>query len=323
MKRLWIVCLLLSYGSGWGAPQSDEGGGSSPLVLSTRVSKTAIYVGDVFEYRISVRHSAELSFVTEELEERLVVLPFELLDFRVDQKEVEDGSLLEIVLRLVCFEKPGILEIPSLDLFYYPSQSLSQGRGESQQDVPAQALLVPIHRIKLQSSLLGEGDRLRDAVVLVNSPRSEFILPALSAAVLLVAVVGLAFMGRRHLLRLRHSDDRIEEEQVRKEALLALRNLERRGGSNGTQAVFFLEISQVLRGYLEARYGFFCQSLTPEEIGAELPKRNSDPEFAEEVEALLEGCDDVFYSQAASPAADLAAFCERAANLLKLAQREH
>ena len=322
MKRFWIVGLLLLCGSGWGASQIDENSGSSPLVLSTRVSKTAIYVGDVFEYRISVRHPTEFSFVTEELEERLVVRPFEMLDLRVVQKEVEGDRLLEIVLRLVCFEKPGILEIPSLDLFYYPSQSLSQGRGETQQDVPAQALLVPTHRIKLQSSLLGEGDRLRDAVVLVNSPRSEFILPALSAVVLLVTVVGLAFMGTRHLLRLRHSDDRVEEEQVRKEALLTLRNLEQRGASNGVQAVFYLEISRTLRRYLESRYGFFCQSLTPEEIRAELLKRDSDTDFAEEVEALLEGCDDVFYSQGVSPAADLAAFCERAANLLKLAQRE-
>ncbi len=68
MRHGWIPFLCLFYSLGWVAPQNEEEEPSFPIDLVTRLSQTAIYVGDVFEYRISVRHSNEFSFVTQEFE---------------------------------------------------------------------------------------------------------------------------------------------------------------------------------------------------------------------------------------------------------------
>jgi len=313
MRHGWIPLLCLFFSLGWGAPQSEEEAASSPIDLVTRVSKTAIYAGDVFEYRISVRHSNEFSFVTQEFEERLIVRPFELVEFQIDQKVVGEETLLDLVLSLVCYEPPGVMEIPSLNLFYYPSESLSQAG--TQQDIPARVLRVPSQRIQLQSTLLGEGDRLRDPVRLVRFPRSDLILPALSAGVLLLVVAGSIFAGVRYT-RKRQEEQPDQLERLGEEALYSLRQVQQKGPSEGQDRDLYLEVSKVVRRYLQSRYGFLSQALTPEEVREEL-QGSTDPEFASQVEEVLELCDRLFFDGATPPAPNLEDLCSQAVNLVQ------
>ena len=296
-----------------GSTQSVEEEPSSPIDLVTLLSKTAIYVGDVFEYRISVRHSNEFSFVTQEFEERLVVRPFELVDFQIDQKVVGEETLLDLVLTLVCYESPGVMEISSLNLFYYPRGSLSQAG--TQQDSPARVLRVPSQRIQLQSTLLGEGDRLRDPLRLVPFPRSNLILPVLSAGVLLLVVAGSIIVGVRYT-RQKQDEQPDQLERLREETLHVLRQVQQKGPSEGQDRDPYLEVSKVVRRYLQYRYGFLSQALTPEEIREEL-QGSTDPEFASQVETVLELCDRLFFEGATSPAPNLEDLCAQAVNLVQ------
>ncbi len=313
MRHGWIPLLCLFFSLGWGAPQSEEEAASPPIDLVTRLSKTAIYVGDVFEYRISVRHSNEFSFVTQEFEERLVVRPFELVEFQIDQKVVGEETLLDLVLSLVCYEPPGVVEIPSLNLFYYLSESLSQAG--TLQDIPARVLRVPSQRIQLQSTLLGEGDRLRDPLRLVRFPRSGLILPALSAAVLFLVVAGFIIAGVRYT-RQKQAEQPDQLERLRKETLHSLRQVQQKGNSEGQNRDLYLEVSKVVRGYLQSRYGFFSQALTPEEVREEL-QESTDPEFASQVETVLELCDRLFFDGATPPVPNLEDLCSQAVNLVQ------
>ena len=178
--------------------------------------------------------------MTQEFEERLVVRPFELVEFQIDQKVVGEETLLDLVLSLVCYEPPGVMEIPSLNLFYYPSESLSQAGPGTQQDIPARALRVPPQRIQLQSTLLGERDRLRDSVRLVRFPRSDLILPALCAGVLLLVVAGFIIAGVRYT-RLKQEDQPDQLERLREETLHSLRQVQRKGTSEGQDRDLYLE----------------------------------------------------------------------------------
>jgi len=312
MRYGWILFFCLFFSLGWAAPQSVEEKPSSPIDLVTLLSKTAIYVGDVFEYRISVRHSNEFSFVTQEFEERLVVRPFELVDFQIDQKVVGEETLLDLVLTLVSYESPGVKEIPSLNLFYYPSGSLSQAG--TQQDIPARVLRVPSQRIQLQSTLLGEGDGLRDPLRLVPFPRSNLILPVLSAGVLLLVVAGSIIVGVRYT-RQKQDEQPDQLKRLREETLHSLRQVQQKGPSEGQDRDPCLEVSKVVRRYLQYRYGFLSQALTPEEIREELQER-TEPEFASQVETVLELCDRLFFEGATSPAPDLENLCSQAVSLV-------
>jgi len=309
----WIPLLCLFSSLGWGAPQSEEEAAAPSIDLVTLLSKTAIYAGDVLEYRISVRHSNKVSFVTQEFEERLVVRPFVLVEFHIDQKVVGEETLLDLVLSLVCYEPPGVMEIPSVTLFYYPSESLSQAG--TQQDIPARVLRVPPQRIQLQSTLLGEGDRLRDPVRLVRFPRSDLILPALSAGVLLLVVVGSIIAGVRYT-RLKQEEQPDRLERLREETLHSLRQVQQKGTSKGQDRDLYLEVSKVVRRFLQSRYGFLSQALTPEEVREEL-QESTDPEFASQVEAVLEFCDRLFFDGATPPAPNLEDLCSQAVNLVQ------
>ncbi len=315
MRLSWIPLLCLFFSLGWAVPQSEEESASSPIDLVTLLSKTAIYVGDVFEYRITVRLSNDFSFVTQEFEERLVVRPFELVEFQIEQKVVGEETLLNLVLSLVCYEPPGVMEIPSLTLFYYPSESLSQAGADTQQDIPARALRVPPQRIQLQSTLLGEGDRLRGSVRLLRFPRSDLILPALSAGVLLLVVAGFIVAAVRYT-RLKQEEQPDQLERLQKQTLHSLRQIQQKGPSQGQDRDLYLEVSKVVRRYLQSRYGFFSQALTPEEVREEL-QGSTDPEFASRVETVLELCDRLFFDGAAPPVPDLEDLCSQAENLVQ------
>ncbi|MDA2934189.1 hypothetical protein MYX82_07580 [Acidobacteria bacterium AH-259-D05] len=313
MKRLWIASFLLPCAVAWAISQSPQ---QDSIVLITGVSRTAIYVGDVFEYRISVRHPDQFSFVTEELEDKLVVRPFELLDFQFEQKDLGEETLLEMVLRLVCYQKPGVLEIPSFDLFYYPSGALSREGTATRQDVPARALRVPAHRIHLQSTLLGEGDQLRDSIVVMSFPRGDLVLPTLAAVVLLLLLAGLALVGVRYLIQLRQLEGEDHRVRLQEEALQSIRHVRQRS-SQQPETALYLEISQVIRRYLGSRYGFFSSALTPEEVRDELKTSTSNGEFAAQVENLLDLCDRVFFGGVTAPLPDLPDLCAQAENVVK------
>jgi hypothetical protein len=315
VKRSWIVIPCLMFAVSWATPQDTE---DDPSILVDReTSRTAIYVGDVFEYKVSVLHSNEFAFVTEELEGRLIVRPFELLAFQIEQTDLGEETLMEMVLQLVCYEDPGLLEIPSFDLFYYPRDALSEGEGTRQQEVPARAITVPAHRIQLQSTLLGEGDQLRDTTVLLSFPRSEFIIPTLSGVVLLAILSGLCVVAVRYAIQLRQVEGMADHARLQKEALESIREVQQKSTSQEQDPALYLELSKLIRQYLHAAYGFFSAALTPEELRDELEANTLDGDFAERVENLLDVCDRTFFDPEMAPRPDFSDVCQQAESLVK------
>jgi hypothetical protein len=231
--------------------------------------------------------------------------------------------MLEVVLRLTCYEKPGRLEIPAFSLFYYPSKAVGlPGQGPAaQKDIPAKELVVPPQSIHLQSTLVGEEERLRDSVTPVAFPRSVLVAPAVAAALLFGILIWLVVMGTRAVMKLAQPKTGIDEEKLRREALDTLRNLQRTAATDGKQSGPCLEVAKVVRGYLGARYGFNCQALTPAET-REMLSNGVAGDFTEKVETLLEQCDQGFFNRNAAPVADVAALCEQATALLRSAPRD-
>ncbi|MEE8348643.1 MAG: hypothetical protein V3R94_03665 [Acidobacteriota bacterium] len=313
MRYSWVGAMSLMLAVGWAAPQ--DSGDAPSINVDREVSQTAIYLGDVFQYRVSVRHSSEFAFVTEALEGSLIVRPFELLDFQIEQTDLGDEMLMEMVLELVCYEDPGFLEIPSFDLFYYPRDSLSEGTGTEQQDVPARAITIPPHRIHLQSTLLGEGDQLRDAAVLLRFPRSQLILPALSGGVLLILLAGCSIFAVRYIIQLRQVEGTADHVRLQEETLQFIREVQHKNTGQELDPALYLELSQLIRQYLHGAYYFISAALTPEELRDELLEKTSDGDFAASVEELLIACDRSFFDPVA-PRPDFSELCEQASGVV-------
>ena len=313
MRHAGRVLILLVVAVGWVNAQDAEENAS--ILVDREVSRTAIYLGDVFEYKVSVLHSNELAFVTGELEDRLIVRPFELLGFRIEQTDLGEEILMELVLELVCYEDPGLLDIPSFDLFYYPRDALSEGT-PAQQDVPARAITVPPHKIHLQSTLLGDGDQLRDSTLLLSFPRSELILPALSGVLLLVVVAGFSVVAVRYAIQLRRVEGLGDQARLQEEALRSIREVRQSGAAQEPEPAHYLELSKMVRRYLQSAYGFFSTALTPEELRHELEANSSDGDFAEKVEDLLDACDRTFFDPGMAPP-DFSEACRQAEEIVQ------
>ena len=315
MRRSWIQVLVLVMGAGWVNPQGPD---DDPSILVDReVSRTAIYLGDVFQYKVALLHSRKLAFVTEELEERLIVRPFELLDFQIEQTRLGEEILMEMVLELVCYEDPGLLEIPAFDLFYYPRDALSEEAGTRQQDVPARAITVPAHPIHLQSTLLGEGDQLRDTTLLLSFPRSELILPALAGTVLLVMVAGFCVVAVRYTIQLRQVEGMTDHVRLQEDTLQSIREVQQKSTSQEQDPALYLELSQLIRQYLHSAYGLFTPALTPEELREELEANTSDGDYAEKVENLLDLCDRTVFDPETAPLPDFSEVSQEAEGIVK------
>lgn len=325
MKSRWaVLCSVLAGAVGVAPAGPTQGGVATTPVVSAAVSRTAIHVGDVFEYRITVRHSSDVSFVTQDLERTLVVRPFELQGIRTEQRTQGGQSALNVVLKLACYEKPGRLEIPSFSLFYYPSTASGlPGKGPAApKDIPARELIVPSQPLNLQSTLLGPEDRLRDSVTLLAFSRKDLALPMAAGIMLFAILVWLAFAAGRYLVKLSQPKAVINEEQLRREVMDRLRGLQRRAAPDGKEPALFLEISKALRQYVGSRYDISCQALTPDEAGAALQKGAAGRDFAEKIRSLLERCDEGFFNRTTAAVPDPTVLCEQAVSLLKSGPRD-
>ena len=315
VRIVLTVLLPLLSAVGWAAPQDALDDPS--IGIEREVSRTAIYLGEVFQYRISVLHTNEFAFVTEELQDRLVVRPFELLDFQIQQTELGDEILIELVLELVSYEDPGFLEIPSIDLFYYPRDALSEGAGAGQQDVPARAITVPAHPIHLQSTLLGDGDQLRDTTLLLSFSRSELIVPALSGVLLLVLAAGCCVAGVRYAVQMRQVEGMTDQARLQEEALRSIGALRQRSLSDPPDPALYLELSRLVREYLHSAYGLFAMALTPEEVRDTVESKTPNGDFSERVEHLLTACDRTFYDPETAAGSEFPELCQQAERIVK------
>ncbi len=217
----------------------------------------------------------------------------------------------------MCYEEPGLLDIPSFDLFYYPRDELSEGTGTAGQDVPARAITVPPHKIHLQSTLLGEEDQLRDTTLLLSFPRGELIVPTVSGILLLVVMAGFSVVAVRYVVQLRETDGVEDQAQLQEEALSAIRKVRQRGASQEPEPAHYLELSKMIRRYLHSAYGFFSTALTPEELRHELETNTSNGDFAQRVENLLDACDRTFFDPGMAPGPDFSEACRQAEDIVQ------
>ena len=317
MKRI-VITLCLAVSAWGGAFAQDDQSGSQDISLSRQLSRTAVYVGDVFEYRVLVRYPKDFSFVTEELKDRLVLPPFEVLRLDLEEREWEDGFQLEVAFELVCWNFPGRLEIPSFDLFYYPRESLEAGSSVSGQDIPARALKVPAQPIHLQSTLLGESDTLRDSVTVLKFPRTDFILPGLAATLLLVFGGMGILLAVRSLMQRKQAEQKLDLQELQAATRQRLGALGQ-GGQSESDPALCLEVSKLLRQYLGSGYGLSLEALTPDEVSQELESEFPGSGFAKSAESLLERCDQAVFEGLETDLLDL---CREAIDLVNSSPAE-
>jgi hypothetical protein len=298
MKKLFLWCLPLLVWGLIGAVNPAAKSRRSKISVSTRIDKTAIWVGDTLEYTIRAIHDKDVDLVLDNLKkENLNLAPFVVRDISVRQSSYGTGkNVSEITLSLATYEsgKPD-LRIPPFSLYYFVRAPGLEHQAEAQ----AETIAVPAIKVGLRSTLTGDNPKLRDAMPYAESQPQQWIIP------LILGLSGLAFLalqlGKRAwtaLHTVRPQRKRLSPRARERLAQGFVKKIKTMGTESAEdQLRFYAEVSQFLRNYLEEWLEIEARGLTPDEIRSALSDSGRNGPSAEPIKAVLEKCDQVLYAK--------------------------
>jgi hypothetical protein len=260
MKRAGLCVLLLLVAVASEAATATQK--PQPLfAITTRLDRTAIWVGDPVEYTIEVVHPRSVQFALDNLKKEDIALPpFVVRAIRAEEREWRDNQkLLQVVLHLTTYEsgKPDLM-IPPVALYYFKRDSAL-----SEKEARAQAIRIPPQRIALRSTLSAGQNRLWGVV-----HRDKAV--------------------KRPVSR------RVRQRWIR-DGLQRIRKMAQ--DSTQDPKTFYAEISQFLRQYLTEWLDIEARGLTPMEAQEALRAAGYNGGFAQQVRTVLEQCEQGQYGK--------------------------
>ena len=255
----------------------------APPSLRVSVDTTAITVGDRLRLTVTVEHAAD---AVVQWPDSLNLAPFEVLGAVVSPVTVADGRAASTaVLTLTAFEL-GELELPS-----FPVSVASPG-GTAE-------LVTDPFGIAVVSVGLDEGADIRDIRGPLSIPRSWVVI-ALWILALALAAGGGYWLARRARQR-KSDDDPASEAPPRPAHELAYEALDWLESSTllqqGRIKDYYIEVSDVIRRYLEGRYAVRALEMTSREVLEQLDGAGVGQGIHWRFASFLEQCDLVKFAK--------------------------
>ena len=291
-------------GAGVLAPTtSDAGPGVAALApdpdaptVTARVDKTEAHVGDPINLIIT---AIARRGIAVNLPSTIALEPFTVLDRKEAEQDLGDGrARREFTLTAAAYE-PGESELPTVEVTYL-------GKGGEIRTVKT----TPIP-IKIASVIANEPEpALKDIAPPVRVMQQDLLL-AYIAGGLLAAIIG-ALLTWLVVRRLRGRILMRPGPPPRPAHEVALEKLDRLGTygflENADNRPFYFAVSEVIREYLGARFGFDSLELTTDELVAELHRSAAREQVLGlaqgQIEGWLSGCDLVKFAKISPSAAE-------------------
>ncbi len=224
----------------------------APPTLRVAVDTTTTTVGGRIHLTVTVEHA---SSATVEWPDSLDLAPFEVLEAVVDPTTVADGrATTTAALTLAAFEL-GELEIPSFTVEVASPDGVSE-------------LVTDPFGIAVVSVGLDEGADIRDIRGPLSLPRGWLAL-ALGALALALAAAAGWWLARRARRRPTHEEPVAEgpPRPAHEKAYEQLLRLESSGLlGQGRVKEYYIEVSDIVRRYLEGRYTIRAPEMTSSEV---------------------------------------------------------
>jgi hypothetical protein len=268
-----------------------------PFSVTTRLDRTAIWVGDSLEYTIQVIHPRSVQFVMDDLKkESLALPPFVLRAVRAEERDWrDDKKLFEVVLLLTTYESgKSELVIPPVALYYFRREG-----AVSEKEARAQAIRIAPQKIALRSTLSGGQPRLREF------KQIHSVNPTQAIGALVLGLIGMGFVGSRVVARLWHAvhrDKAIKRPVSRRvrarwihEGLQHIRQMAKDPPKD--PQTFYAETGYFMRQYLTEWLDVEARGLTPVEAEQALQAAGCNGAFAQRVRTVLEQCEEAQYGK--------------------------
>ncbi len=233
--------------------------------------------------------------------------PFSLLDRKESEQNLGDGRMRREFALVVAAYEPGAVELPAIEVTYLGA------RGEMR------TVRTPPVAIKIASLIANEPEPAikegtTPVAVLERNLLPVYVLGGIAAAALGALITMLILRRLRARQGLRPGPPPRPAHEV------ALEKLDRLGAygflENADNRPFYFAVSEVIREYLGARYGFDSLELTTDELCAELRNRAGRAILLGEVQGWLSACDLVKFAKISPSAAEARGALESAIRIV-------
>ncbi|HET6280051.1 MAG TPA: BatD family protein [Polyangia bacterium] len=298
---MWIAGALLAMSMPAHAAgvAADGGAAADPEAptVAARVDKTNAHVGDVIALTLT---AISRKGVPVNLPNTIDLGAFSILDRKEAEQDLGDArTRREFTLTVAAYE-PGEVEIPSVEVTYLGKT----GEVRSARTAPV--------AIKIASLIANEPEpALKDNAPPVVVWQQNLLLVYVAGGLLAAALGALAAWLIVRRLRARALDRPGPPPRPAHE--IALERLDRLGGygflENADNRPFYFAVSEVIRDYLGARFGFDSLEMTTDELMSTLRKRAAREHVLTdltlvEIESWLSGCDLVKFAKISPTAAE-------------------
>ncbi|MFH1854643.1 MAG: BatD family protein [Candidatus Omnitrophota bacterium] len=277
MKKYFLIAIFLLI--------ANSAVFAEPVKLDVKVDKDTITIGDRIRYEVIVEYDDGIEVEPQVMGENLG--EFEVKDYRVEEpKKAKDNKWISRSTYIVTTFTTGDFTIPPVTVKY-------KDQAGNEKKIFSEEIKIKVESVK-------KGPNDKDDIRPLKGPaeiREGF--PALLLIILLLlalgAVSGFIYFKRKRRIESMPAIPLRPPEDIAMEELQAL--LEKKLIEKGMIKEYYIEISDIMRKYIEGRFRIFALDMTTWEICQEMRAKKIQRQPADKIKDFLEDCDLVKFAK--------------------------
>ncbi|MBD3216890.1 MAG: hypothetical protein GF310_01345 [candidate division Zixibacteria bacterium] len=252
---------------------------SADIAVESSLDRNKAYIGDRIGFSLKVE--ADSAIKVDSLQIPGELGEFEIKNWLLENERIKDGTrFMEYSGVLTVFET-GKITIPPLPVVYHPSEDITD-------TIYTDSMNVFIMSLVLDDSAAD----IRDLKGVKSLGQNRAFIIAIIVVLLLIAAALMWYFFRK----------KPEIEAQKTEPLIppwdeALERLSDLRGNNLEPKTYYIELSDIIRRYVERRFGFSATDMTTYEIKREIPRLNVESNLDSKLRELLDNSDLVKFAK--------------------------
>jgi hypothetical protein len=283
-------------------------GQDSAISIDSQVDKSTIRIGDLVTYSVILTYRGNIQVEKPELAANLGA--FEIRDYKVHDPVEAGGNIVEKIDYVISTFEVGEFEIPSLQFFYTFDKDTSRNRLETRS-----------LKILVESLKPSEAGDIRDVKPPLGIPREYRRIIIWGSIIFAAFVILTILLYVWHRKRAGKSllPNKVEPERPADE--IAIQALDALKESDllheGKVKEYYIQLSDIIRRYIEGRYFIHALELTTYQLIKKLADAEMDSDDIQLVQNFLDECDLVKFAKYIPTAEENDTYLEHAYTIVR------